>query len=61
MQYNKNKNVSLLLDPIPIKYIPEGKKSYVHLLIQVLRKVTVPMDGNSLHATAQMGVIRFKV
>ena len=26
LQYYKNKNVSLLLDPIPIKYLPEGTK-----------------------------------
>ena len=26
VQYEKNKNFSLLLDPIPIKYFPEGKK-----------------------------------
>ena len=27
LQYYKNKNVSLLLDTIPIKYLPEGSKS----------------------------------
>ena len=32
VQYDKNKNVSLLLDPIPIKYLPEGTK-FLYLLI----------------------------
>ena len=32
MQYDKNKNVSLLSDPIPIKYLP-GRKNILHSLI----------------------------
>ena len=32
MQYDKNQNVSLLLDPIPIKSLPDGTK-VLHLLI----------------------------
>ena len=26
VKYDKNKNISLLSDPIPIKYLPEGTK-----------------------------------
>ena len=37
------------------------QKSSVYSLILVLRKVTVFMHGNLLHATVQMGVIIFKV
>ena len=28
VQYHKNKNIGLLLDPIPIKSLPEGKKFF---------------------------------
>ena len=59
MQYENNKNVRLLLDPIPIKSFSEGKKnSSVHLLVQVLRKTTVMMHEMFLQATVQMGVLR---
>ena len=61
VQYEKNKNVSLLSDPISIKSLPEGKKSSVHSLLLVLRKVTVLMHGNLLRATVQMGVLILKV
>ena len=32
VQYNKNQNVGLLLDPIPIKSIPEGTKVLCFLI-----------------------------
>ena len=60
VQFNKNKNVNLLLDPIPIKYLPDIHKSYIHPLLQVLSKVTVIIYGNLFHTTVQMVVIRFK-
>ena len=60
-QYDKNKNVSLLSAPIPIKFLPEETKSSVHSFLLVLRKVTVLMHGNLLHATVQMGVLILKV
>ena len=61
VKYDKNKNVSLLSDPIPIKSFPEGKKSSIHSLLLVLRKVTALMHGNFLHDTVQMGFLRLKV
>ena len=27
LQYEKNKNISIISDPIPIKYLPEGTKA----------------------------------
>ena len=62
VQYDKNKNVSLLSDPIPIKSLPEGTK--------VLRSLIAPSikEGDCsdawhffLHDTVQMGVLRLKV
>ena len=32
VKYDKNKNVSLLSDPVPIKYLPEGKKVLCSLI-----------------------------
>ena len=61
VQYDKNKNVRLLLDPISIKPLPEVKTNLIQLLIIVLRKVTVMMHGNVLSANVQMGVLRLKV
>ena len=61
LKYEKNKNVSLLYPPIPIKYLPEGTNPSIHSFIKVLIKLNVLMYGNVLHATAKMGVIRFKV
>ena len=61
VQYNKNKNVILLSDPITIKSLPEGKNSSIHSLLLVLRKVTVLMHGKKLHTTVQMVVLRLKV
>ena len=54
VKYDKNKNVNLLSDPIPIKSVPEGN-------ILVLLKTTILMNGNLLHATLKMGVLRLKV
>ena len=39
MQYDKTINVILLLAPIPIKYLPEGKKTSINSFLLVLRKV----------------------
>ena len=62
MQYEKNKNVILPLDPMLIKYHPEIEKFFsVQSLLQVLRKVPVLMHVNMLHATVHMGVLKFKV
>ena len=61
LQYEKNKNFSLLSSPIPTKSLPDEKCSFIHSLIQVLKKTTVLMHVNLLHATVQMGVLRFKV
>ena len=55
VKYDKNKNVSLISDPIPIKSLPDGTK--VFPLILLLRKVTVLMHGIFLHVTIQMGVL----
>ena len=32
VKYEENKSVSLLLDPIPIKYLPDGKKFLCSLI-----------------------------
>ena len=45
VQYEKNRNVSLLSVTTPIKPLPEGKTPPVHSLLLVLRKVTVLMHG----------------
>ena len=37
------------------------QKSFFHPFIQVLKKVTVIMHGNVLHATVKMGVLIFRV
>ena len=39
----------------------QEKRVSVKSLLQLLRKVTVMMYGNLLHATLKMGVIRFRV
>ena len=44
VQYDKNKNVSLLSAPIPINPSLKEKKYSVHSLLLVLRKVTVPSN-----------------
>ena len=54
VQYDKNENVRLLLDPVPIKSFLEGKNSSVRSLLIVSRKVTVLMHGKFFHATLQM-------
>ena len=61
VQYDKNKNVSLISAPVPIKSLPEDKNPSVHSLLLVLRKATALMHGNLLHATVQMGVLRLKI
>ena len=61
VKYYRNRDVSLLLAPIPIKFLPEGKKSSFQSLLLLLRKVTVLIYGNLLHATVQMGVLILKV
>ena len=61
VQYDKNKNASLIFPPIPIKFLPEGKKSYVHSLLIVIRKVDVLIHGNLLHATVEIRALILKV
>ena len=63
VQYEKNKNFSLILYPIPITSPPPLMEQMysVHSMIQVSRKDTVMMHGNLLHATLKMGIIRLKV
>ena len=38
-----------------------GQSSSIHSIIQVLREVTALVDGNYLHFSVQMRVLRFKV
>ena len=61
VKYDKNKIYSLLLDPIPIKSLSEGKKSSVHSFLLILSKVTVMMNRNFFHATVKMGAFILKV
>ena len=44
-----------------MKYIPEGKKSSIKSLLQVLMKVTVMIYGKKFQSTVQMGVLIFKL
>ena len=37
VQYDQNKNFNLILAPIPIKYLPEGK-TFIHLIIAPIIK-----------------------
>ena len=37
VQYDKNKNVSLLSDPIPIKILPEGTKVPRSLIAPIIK------------------------
>ena len=61
VQYEKK--TILYFYSIPYQSNPSlmEQMSCVHLLIQLLRKVDVLMHVKLLHATIQMGVLRFKV
>ena len=38
IQYEKNKNVSRLSDPIPIKYLPEGENYLFSIIATIIKE-----------------------
>ena len=61
VQYEKNKNFSLILDLIPIKYVPEGTKFLRSLIAPSIKEGYFYDAWKFVARHFEMGVLRFKV
>ena len=61
VQYEHNKLLAFSQLPYQSNIFLQEQNSSVHSLLLLLRKVTVIMHGNLLHATVKMGVLILKV